>query len=1112
MAAARRIEAWFARGHVYSLAVELDGAVKSDDLRRLTRTIGRLRSLTPRIRHHHALYGQAQFMLAAALNAEADFTGDHDRIAESLALFREAAGYPQENPDGFAVLYAKTLVAAYDAFDDADAFDEAVVLLRAAPPDPDAFEALAKALICRADRTGDGAALDEAIDVLRRTAARYGAGQAHLLGVALCRRAELTGDETETLAGISALEEVIARPGSAAAARAAEGNLAAIVARSAQATGPEAGERAWRLLVRVAPQARPGTELGRVVDYAALNLMVPAVTRSGDDRSGLSGDIEDCRLRLGALAPDHVLRPHVQLALAVALQARARAQGGLRDLEEAAALLRETSATTLRHGDVYPYILDLYADVVSELFQENGDASMPADVIRLLTAADRTVTGDEGRLVRSAPAVLRIQLALSRGDHREIAAVLAATPAPRLPESGPVDAADWYPALRLVRTRVAAARRIGAAGVLRDAVVTLERLYQSADLTDPGRLPVATDLAQTTILAAAYDRVPRGVAGRRSRGTALTARQVADELRAGRLGAGDRVSRVNHELVREMIEDPHDPAGAAALARAAEVAASAAREPTAAVPDRLTAALRWAATEHHAGRAAEALPGYELAIGLLDRLAWRGLAGVERERMLDGHDFVGRQAAACAVAAGRPERAIELLEQGRAILLHQFLDTRGHDPLAAAHPRLAARLAELDDRITACAAGPRFDISSLRPDAYSTHTDAERPRADGERLRIDAEARMAAARAREELIAEIRALPGFADFLAPPRLADLRPPRGSAAVVVNTTDMGSHALIVTHADVRVVPLVPDFHDSALAAVQDLFTGLELRLTDPDGAAYALHHILAWLDAHLREPVHAALPADTTRLWWCPTGPAVLLPLHAALPDSPLEAIPASYTPTLRLLRRHGERPPPTGGGVLTVAPTGTADATGTGRLAALPAAHRIPAALAAALPVTRLDGADATADALLTHLAGHPWLHFAGHGAQDIESPFDASLQLADRAVTARDLAARRADGAELAMVAACETARTGARLADETATVLSALQVAGFRHAVGSLWPVPDLVAEQMTELFYAALRSPPPDASDAGRALHETVRELRARYMDFDPYAWAGFVHSGP
>jgi hypothetical protein len=87
-------------------------------------------------------------------------------------------------------------------------------------------------------------------------------------------------------------------------------------------------------------------------------------------------------------------------------------------------------------------------------------------------------------------------------------------------------------------------------------------------------------------------------------------------------------------------------------------------------------------------------------VSLLDRVAWHGLQRHDQERNLGRFTAVACDAAAWAIEAGHPERAVELLEQGRGVLLAQAADHRArqHD-LTRANPELAAGLARVDDQL-----------------------------------------------------------------------------------------------------------------------------------------------------------------------------------------------------------------------------------------------------------------------------------------------------------------------------------------------------------------------------------------------------------------------------
>lgn len=97
-----------------------------------------------------------------------------------------------------------------------------------------------------------------------------------------------------------------------------------------------------------------------------------------------------------------------------------------------------------------------------------------------------------------------------------------------------------------------------------------------------------------------------------------------------------------------------------------------------------------------AGWGAEAQTGYAAAVGLLDRASWRGLARRSRERHLASVQGLASGAGAWSLHNGQPERAVELLEQGRSVLWTQLLDSPGnHSELSRVAPDLAARLAEI---------------------------------------------------------------------------------------------------------------------------------------------------------------------------------------------------------------------------------------------------------------------------------------------------------------------------------------------------------------------------------------------------------------------------------
>jgi CHAT domain-containing protein len=104
------------------------------------------------------------------------------------------------------------------------------------------------------------------------------------------------------------------------------------------------------------------------------------------------------------------------------------------------------------------------------------------------------------------------------------------------------------------------------------------------------------------------------------------------------------------------------------------------------------------------------------------------------------------------------------------------------------------------------------------------------------------------------------------------------------------------------------------------------------------------------------------------------------------------------------------------------------------------------------------------------------------------------------------DVARLRLDGAELAFLSACSTARPGTRLTDESIHLASAFQLAGYRHVVGTLWPIYDQYALDIADHIYDGVTR----TGDVAAAVHTATRQLRNRWADF-PSVWASHIHAG-
>lgn len=496
------------------------------------------------------------------------------------------------------------------------------------------------------------------------------------------------------------------------------------------------------------------------------------------------------------------------------------------------------------------------------------------------------------------------------------------------------------------------------------------------------------------------------------------------------------------------------------------------------------------------GRAADALGA---AVRLLSVLAPRNLRRRDAEYQLTEMQGVHLDAAAAALHAGDPQRALVLLEQGRGVLLSYALDARTElTDLRDAHPGLADEFEDVVDALD------RIDV----------HAQADKAGGTDRRYQLLA--------TWEEVVDRIRATPGFHGFARPPALDELlRAGAHGPVVTVVVSVLRCDALVVTPDGLQVVPLPDLTADEAARHSQSYLDAID-RLTDGDGdgdgrndARRVLEITLVWLWDVIAHPVLDALGhrgppragAPWPRLWWSPTGPLALLPLHAAGQHdrrgrSVLDRVVSSYTPTLRTLlhaRDRDARPAP---GRLVVAVTRASGA------APLPGARTEARNVAPDRSDTmRLVDADATVGAVTAALPRAGQAHFACHAVTDPTSPSETHLLLADGALPVREISRLRLPHVELAYLSACSTARGDARLADEAIHVSSAFQLAGYRHVVGTLWPVLDTITGRMTRNFYARLADGDPPAE----ALHAVVRETRSEHLRA-PFVWAAHVHAGP
>jgi CHAT domain-containing protein len=191
---------------------------------------------------------------------------------------------------------------------------------------------------------------------------------------------------------------------------------------------------------------------------------------------------------------------------------------------------------------------------------------------------------------------------------------------------------------------------------------------------------------------------------------------------------------------------------------------------------------------------------------------------------------------------------------------------------------------------------------------------------------------------------------------------------------------------------------------------------------------------------------------------------------------------SSYTTTVRSLAYARTHHPGTGKAVVVAVP----DAPDTPPLPGVTAeittlTRLLPDALVLANPAR---------DTVLAALPSHQVAHFACHGYGDWNDPASSRLILRDHRtapLTVADVSALHLTG-DLAYLSACDTTVTSPRLADEAVHITGAFHLAGYQHVIGTLWPISDAQAPDITEDFYDDLTAggtTPPQTSRSARAL---------------------------
>lgn len=1091
--------------------------------------------------------------LGAALRMLSNRTGDHDLLTSAIALQREAlAAMPDEQRSLCQSNLATALFDQYLLTREPALLEEAIVLFQAAADgtgvdDPERSSILSNLAAARTSLAAAAVtseALAEAVEshraLLLSSRERNPERPRYLvnLGGALQALAERTTDRALLAEAVEAYRIAVAacparhpdRPGYLS-------NLAAALTRQSEATGDATQLKEVVGLLRAALAAVPRGDVSR---SAYLSNFGSAALRLGErtgDARLMTEAVEAHRIAV-ELVPDNHPEQAAHLSnLGLALQAVFERTGNTELLAEAVSTQRAAVAAARSSGSGRPDSLANLGVALRTMSETEGNTSLLAEAVQASRAAvAAALPGDPGLAGYLSNLGMTLQALAEHSDRAELLAEAvqtlraAASVAPR----GHPDRGGHLSNLGL--SLIALSEQTGEVALVREAV----QIHKEAVAAVPNRHPrLATYLSNLGIALQALsgqtgdgDLLAHAVTAFRQ---AMAATLEGDPQMATCLVNLGNALQIEHDAIAGRGGAPD----AGMLTEAASYYAKAAGNTGVRVLDRIYAYRQVARLAVRRSAGADALAAAEAAAGLLPQVTPRTLVRRDRERQLGQLAGLAGDVAAAAISAGRPDRAAELLEQTRGLLVAETLQARSSDlarlRAAESGAQLAAEFEELQRRIDALDwASSGTSQESQAPDSADLYQPGE-----WQVTEILTQLRQKANQERQDLITRIRKA-GFPDFLQSPAIDELAKHAAEGPVVlVFTSPVGCGALVLTAAPprVRVVPL-PGLTETGAFQQANQLRDARIRATLGESSTERrtgerqIHEVLAWLWDAIAGPILTALGYTATpdtegawpRLWWCPVGILAYLPLHAAghrgdnladnsalrgNPRTALDRVVSSYTPTIRGLAY--ARAHPSQSEASTTLIVAVPEAPGVSPLAGVAAEAE---ALSKLIPGA-VQLADPSRERVLEALLEHPRVHFACHGFADPVDPGASELVMPDRQtrpLTLRDISSLQLD-AEFAFLSACDTFVTSQNLADEGVHITGAFHLAGYKHVIGTLWSINDLAATEIALGIYKFLTAngtTRPQEDLAAPSLHHATLGMRAKYPDMPSY-WVTHTHTG-
>ena len=488
----------------------------------------------------------------------------------------------------------------------------------------------------------------------------------------------------------------------------------------------------------------------------------------------------------------------------------------------------------------------------------------------------------------------------------------------------------------------------------------------------------------------------------------------------------------------------------------------------------------------------QAYEASEIIIPLVAKLPSRSLENSDKQHRLSQVVGLASDAAAAALHVGkRPLIALDFLEQGRGVLATSLEEMRTDIlELREKQPKLAEQFSRLQDEL---------GLPVMRKMSFidNNRDSSQKPQANR---------RYEAGKELDKLIVDIRQQPRFKDFLLAPSKRELKAAaRCGPIVVLNVSEYRCDAILVEPHQIRSLAL-PRLNNKEIEDRAQ--TG---SLESPE--------VLEWLWDNVARPIIDALgflqaPSNDNwpHIWWIATGALSKFPIHAAgrhskdSSESVLDRVMSTYSSSVKAII-HGRQSSVISSTSIQALLVAMEHTPGNSRLPFATEEVAMVRGICKSMAFDPIEPGRRKQD-VISHLPHCRIFHFAGHGHTDDEDPSKSHLLLEDgkndplTVATLLDMNLRK-HSPFLAYLSACGTGRIkDERFFDESIHLISACQLAGFRHVIGTLWEVDDDVCVEMARITYEGIKDGMKDGQitddSVCRGLHKATRELRNRWLD--------------